>query len=225
MQRYFAIVCVSFFILFSVTPIAIADDWQHLFNGKDLAGWHGVGAPAKNWSAKNGVLTCSGTAGAQWLATDKQYADFELTLEFKVPANGNSGVFIRAPQEGAPWVKGLEIQILDDYGDKWDNLKPAQFTGSIYAVVAPSKRVTKKAGQWQTMLIHCAGRRVQVTINGQKVVDANLDNFGEQAKKVPGLNRTTGHIGLQNHGAPISFRNIRLREITVDADSDEKTGK
>ncbi len=200
-----------------------AEQWQSLFNGKDLTGWHPVGGPAENWSANDGVLACNGKPGAQWLATDKQYDDFELALEFNVPENGNSGVFIRAPKQGAPYVKGLEIQVLDDYGEKWKGLKPAQFTGAIYAVAAPSKRATKKAGQWQKMLIHCVGRRVQVSINDQMVVDANLDDFSEAAKRVTGLNRTSGHIGLQNHGDQISYRNIRLRTVAATAKSGRKT--
>ena len=172
-----------------------------------------MGSPSKNWSVKDGVLTCDGRPGAEWLATDDQFSDFELTLEFNVPTDGNSGVFIRAPQEGAPWVEGMEIQILDDFGDKWKSLAPAQFTGAIYEVVAPAKRVTKQAGQWQTMYILCSGRDVQVKINGQKVVDANLDDYSNRTEKVPGLNRTKGHIGLQNHGDEIAFRNILIREI------------
>ena len=197
----------------SIGGLASAGEWQPLFNGKDLSGWHPVGGAATNWAASDGVLACNGKRGAQWLATDKQYADFELELEFNVPKNGNSGVFIRAPKKGAPWKQGMEIQVLDDHGEKWKNLKPAQFSGAIYAVVAPSKRVTKKAGEWQKMRIRCVGRQVQVSINGQQIVDANLDDYAGKAKPVTGLTRKTGHIGLQNHGDRISYRNLRLRTI------------
>jgi hypothetical protein len=219
-QRAFFAICLLILTLVSA-PMTTADEWQPLFNGKDLTGWHGVGGAATNWTASDGVLACNGKPGSHWLATDRQYGDFELSLEFNVPKDGNSGVFIRAPKQGNPWVKGMEIQVLDDYGEKWKNLKPAQFTGSIYAVVAPSKRATKKAGEWQTMLIRSIGRSVQVTINGQQVVDANLDNYSEQAKRVTGLSREAGHIGLQNHSSPISYRNIRLRTIASRASSDK----
>jgi hypothetical protein len=116
----------------------------------------------------------------------------------------------------------MEIQVLDDYGKKWQKLKPAQFSGAIYAVVAPSKRVTKKAGEWQKMQIRGEGRQVQVSINGQQVVDANLDDYAAKAKRVTGLTRKTGHIGLQNHGDRISYRNLRLRTI---GSADKKTKK
>ena len=185
-----------------------------LFNGKDLAGWQGMGGSPDNWAVKEGNLTCTGGKGAQWLATSREYGDFDLSLEFSLPANGNSGVFIRAPRQGAPWVAGMEIQLLDDYGPKWKNLKPDQFTGAIYAALAPTKRATKKAGEWQSLRIRCVGRMCAVWVNGEQVVNADLDKLAnEHGKKVPGLKRRTGLIGVQNHGDPVSFRRIVLEEV------------
>ncbi|MEM7234003.1 MAG: DUF1080 domain-containing protein [Planctomycetota bacterium] len=189
---------------------------RDLFDGKSLAGWQGMKGPASNWSVKNATLFCNGTKGAEWLATQEEFADFELSLEFNLPENGNSGVFVRAPKNGNPWVTGMEIQLLDDYGEKWNELKPDQFTGAIYAALAPSKRATKPAGQWQTLKILCLGRRCQVWVNGTEVVDANLDQIAKKyGKKVPGLLRNSGMIGVQNHGDPVSFRKIRVREISA----------
>ena len=200
-----------------LAPSAAAEDTkkpQALFNGKDLSGWQGMQGEAKNWTVKDGALTCTGGPGAQWLATKKEYADFDLSLEFNLPKNGNSGVFIRAPKEGHPWVAGMEIQLLDDYGDKWKDLKPDQFTGAIYAALAPSKRVTKRAGEWQTLRIRCVGRKCQVWVNGKPVIDADLDTLVKtHGKKIPGLKRNRGLIGVQNHGDPASFRKIRIAEI------------
>ena len=192
---------------------AVAENWQSLISKNELKGWQPIGGSGDNWTLKDGELKCNGKPGAQWLATEKEYSDFELSLEFNVPANGNSGVFVRAPKAGAPWVNGIEIQILDDHGDKWKNLEAAGFTGAIYAVVAPSKRVTKKAGEWQTMLIRCEGRQFQVSVNGTKVVDTSLDDHKAHFEKVPGLKSKGGHIGLQNHGDKISFRKIKVREL------------
>ncbi len=202
-----------FIALLTLLATSQADDKEgkSLFNGKNLDGWQGMQGEATNWGVKEGLLTCTGGKGAQWLATKEEYSDFDLTLEFKLPKNGNSGVFIRAPKEGAPWVAGMEIQLLDDYGDKWKNLKPDQFTGAIYAALAPSERVTKKAGEWQTMRILCVKRSCKVWINGKQIVDADLDKLAEtHGKKVPGLKRNSGFIGVQNHGDPVSFRNIRI---------------
>lgn len=187
-----------------------------LFNGKDLAGWKGFGGSAKqNWRVENGELKCTGEPGATWIHRTETYRDFELSLEFNLPENANSGVFIRSPLTGDPWVTGIEIQLLDDYGSKWQGLADDQYTGAIYGVLGPTRRVTKKAGQWQTMRIRCQGRRCLVQVNGQTVVDANLDKLAKtHAKKVPGLLRDQGLIGLQNHGDRVRFRKIRLLDLS-----------
>ena len=197
-------------------PAVSADEGRSLFNGKDLTGWQGMQGPADNWGVKDGILTCTGGKGAHWLATKEEFSDFDLSLEFKLPVNGNSGVFIRAPRVGTPYVDGMEIQLLDDYGEKWKNLKPDQFTGAIYAAVAPSRRVTRKAGQWQTMRILCVGRRCSVWVNGEQIINADLDKVaGKFGRKVPGLKRNSGLIGVQNHGDPVSFRRIVIRTVVT----------
>ncbi len=200
--------------LFFLTQIGSAAQkgFQPLFNGSDLAGWVGVGGPATNWEVKDGMLSCTGKKGSQWIATKEEYANFDLRLEFEIPKNGNSGVFIRAPKEGAAWVAGMEIQVLDDHGDKWKNLKPAQFTGSIYAVQAPERRVTKKAGEWQAMRIRCMGTKCDVWINGEHVVKGDLAKLAKTHNQ-PGLKRKSGFIGLQNHASPVHYRNIQIRVL------------
>jgi len=197
----------------SMSVTAADKEFKPLFNGKDLTGWQGMGGPMTNWEVKEGVLSCTGKGGSAWIATQEEYTNFELKLEYNIPENGNSGVFIRAPKNGAPWVAGLEIQVLDDYGSKWKNLKPVQFTGSIYAVQAPSSRVTKKAGEWQSMRIRCNGNQCCVWINGTCVIDAKLDVLAAKAKNVTGLKRTQGFIGLQNHASPVHFRNIQIKRL------------
>ena len=184
-----------------------------LFNGKDLSGWQGVEGPTTNWVAKDGILSCTGKKGSQWIATKKEFSNFDLRLEYKIPTDGNSGVFIRAPKEGNQWVAGLEIQVLDDYGPKWKNLKPDQFTGAVYAVLAPSERATKKAGEWQTMRIRCSGSKCRVWVNGKQIIKADLSKLAEKTKNIPGLKRTGGFIGLQNHSSPVFYRNIRVKEL------------
>ena len=186
--------------------------FQPLFNGRDLTGWVGVDGAATNWEVKEGMLSCTGQKGSQWIATKEEYANFDLRLEFNIPKNGNSGVFIRAPKEGAAWVAGMEIQVLDDHGDKWKNLKPAQFTGSIYAVQAPEKRVTKRAGEWQAMRIRCMGTKCDVWINGEQVVKGDLVKLAKTHNQ-SGLKRKSGFIGLQNHASPVHYRNIQIKVL------------
>ena len=203
---------LSFIFCAAQISYAAEKDFQSLFNGKDLAGWEGVGGPASNWEIKDGVLSCTGRKGSHWIATKEEYADFDLRLEYNIPKNGNSGVFIRAPKKGAPWVAGMEIQVLDDFGDKWKNLKPAQFTGSIYAVQAPEKRATKKPGKWQTIRIRCMGTRCDVWINEAHVVKGDLAELSKIHTQ-PGLKRQSGFIGLQNHSSPVHYRNIRIKSL------------
>tara|TARA_Y100001934_G_scaffold217819_1_gene258693 strand:+ start:136 stop:765 length:630 start_codon:yes stop_codon:yes gene_type:complete len=204
---------LSLIAAISMSVTAADKEFKPLFNGKDLTGWQGMGGPMTNWEVKEGVLSCTGKGGSAWIATQEEYANFELKLEYNIPENGNSGVFIRAPKNGAPWVAGLEIQVLDDYGSKWKNLKPVQFTGSIYAVQAPSSRVTKKAGEWQSMRIRCNGNQCCVWVNGTCVIDAKLDVLAAKSKNVTGLKRTKGFIGLQNHASPVHFRNIQIKRL------------
>ncbi|MFM1919255.1 MAG: hypothetical protein RLZZ303_889 [Candidatus Hydrogenedentota bacterium] len=186
-----------------------------LFNGVSLDGWEQVGGDESNWFTGPGLLYTEGDGGG-WISTTREYGDFELSLEFLTPPGGNSGVFIRAPREGNPAFEGSEIQILDDFADEYKALEPYQYCGSMYSTAAPSKRVTKPAGEWQSMRIRCEGPRVQVWLNGEHIVDANQDEAASDPKKLkehPGLKRQSGYIGLQNHGSRLDFRNVFIKEL------------
>lgn len=185
-----------------------------------LVGWQQIGGqegawqyePAASLEPGEGVLVTEG-AGGGWLATLRQYNNFALSLEFRVPPGGNSGIFLRAPLEGNPAYEGMEIQILDDHAERWQDLEPYQYTGSIYGVQAPSERVTRPAGQWQEMLIIARGSKIQIGLNGRKIIDADLTNYPHKFESHPGLVRDEGYIGLQNHGSRVEFRNVRIREL------------
>jgi hypothetical protein len=183
--------------------------FEPLFNGKDLGGWKSTGKKDV-WGAEKGILYVQGGGGG-WLMTEKEYADFELRLEFKMPKMGNSGVALRSPLEGNPAYAGMEIQLLDDAS--WEKLRPTQQTGSIYDVVPAAKVVTRPHGEWNQMRIVAKGRRVLVELNGTKLVDANLDEYKEHAKKHPGLLRKSGHIGLQSYNFRVEFRNLYVKKL------------
>jgi hypothetical protein len=176
-----------------------------------LVGWQQIGGDQDNWQVEDGVLSAQGQGG--WLSTVRQYDDFELSLEFRVAPEGNSGVFLRTPLRGDPAYVGMEIQIIHDRADQWRHLKPNQYTGSIYDVQAPSERASKRANEWQTMTIRCDGPRVQVVLNGQEVVDTRTTYFGYRHEAHPGLTRRRGYIGLQDHGGGVEFRNIRIKPL------------
>lgn len=186
-----------------------------LFNGKDLTGWKIIGGKDGSWKVENNVLFTDGDGGG-WLSTEKEFTNFLLELEFRVPEGGNSGVMIRAPQYGNPSYTGMEIQVLDDYAAQYAKLKPWQYTGSVYAVEPASKRVTKKANQWQKMKIRCEGPMIQVVLNGVQIVDTNLISHMDKEAGHPGIKRRKGHIGLQNHSTKIEYRNIKITELDLN---------
>jgi hypothetical protein len=208
------------FVVFVAMPAAWADKetpegFEPLFNGKDLTGWKvNKGGNMKVWGAEDGILYVQGTGGG-WLMTEKEYADFDLQLEYKVPEKGNSGVALRSPMEGDPAYAGMEIQILDDVWHKanYKGLRRTQLTGSIYDVVPPSKEAIKPIGKWNKMHIIAKGRHVTVELNGTKIVDANLDDHKKRADKHPGLLREKGHLGLQSHDGRVEFRNLYVKSL------------
>ncbi len=183
-----------------------------LFNGKDLSGWQIIGGKAGSWKVENGILYTEGEGGG-WISTTSEYANFKLELDFRVPPEGNSGVFLRAPHEGDPAYTGMEVQVLDDYAAKWAQLKTWQYTGSIYAVQAPTERASRPANEWQHYEIVCDGPHVQVTLNEKKIIDANLIEHMDKEKPHPGLKRRRGYIGMQNHSTRVEYRNIVLSEL------------
>lgn len=213
MKRHDWILTSLCLTLLSASPSAFAaDEFRPLFNGKDLSGWQAIGGPLDSWGVERDVVYTTGKGGG-WLSTDKEYANFEFRLEFKLPAGGNSGVFIRAPREGQPWIDGMEVQILDDDDPQYANLEPGQYCGSVYKVAAAKRGATKKPGEWQSMSIRCLGPKVTVTLNGQAIVDADLSKESEKQKSNPGISRKSGFIGLQNHGSRLDFRKVEIKEL------------
>lgn len=193
-------------------PDEDADYTGFLFNGKDLTGWQVVGGDKQNWYAEEDILFTSGEGGG-WIATEKEYADFELSLEFRLPEGGNSGVFLRAPLTGNPAYAGMEFQVLDDYADVYKDLKPWQYTASLYGLQPPSSRQTKQAGEWQKMEITCKGPSIIVKLNGVLVNDVNLVDYMGHVDSHPGIKRRKGVIGLQNHSTKVEYRNIYINEL------------
>ncbi len=205
------LLCLPLFAVAEDSPAAKPPKgFTALFNEKDLTGWKVLNGKIESWGVDKGLLFVKGGGG--WLMTEKEYADFELRLEFKVPKGGNSGVALRSPMKGDPAYTGMEIQILDD--PSYKGLQKWQATGSIYGVVAASKVPTKPVGEWNSYRIFCKGRQVIIELNGEKVVEAHLDDsVKEHAKAHPGITRKAGHIGLQEHGGRVEFRNLYVKEL------------
>jgi Domain of Unknown Function (DUF1080) len=193
-------------------------DFTSLFDGKTLAGWTLIGGHGEGYGAKDGVLFCAKGGGGK-LITDKEYSDFVLRFEFRMPAEGsNNGLGIRAPKDGDAAYQGIELQILDEkaaLAEKWGKLKESQFHGSVYDVIAAKRGAQKPGGEWNVQEVTAKGRKITVVLNGQTILDADLDTVKdpEVLKKHPGLARTSGHIGFLGHNDYIEFRNIRIKEL------------
>jgi 3-keto-disaccharide hydrolase len=209
-------------VLCGIASVLMAADkgFKPIFNGKNLDGWmYGTRGGVENKSGKgyqveNGMLFCTRDDGGN-LLTVKEYSDFVFQFEFRLEPNANNGVGIRAPLEGDAAYVGMEIQILDDSGSKYTDLRPAQYHGSLYDVVAARRGALAPVGQWNSEEITAKGRRITVKVNGKVTVDANLDEIKdpEVLKKHPGLARKSGRIGFLGHGARVEFRNLRIKEL------------
>ncbi|HZE96148.1 MAG TPA: DUF1080 domain-containing protein [Planctomycetota bacterium] len=198
----------------------VEEGFTSLFNGKDLSGWiYGKKGTGENksgagYGVENGVIFCTVKDGGN-LYTEKEYADFVLRFEFKLTENANNGIGIRAPLEGDSAYVGMEIQVLDDSGSQYKNLRPEQYHGSVYDCFAARRGSQKPVGEWNTEEITAKGRQITVKVNDQVIVDANLDDIKDEAKlkKHPGLANVKGHIGFLGHGARVEFRNLRVKEL------------
>ncbi len=186
-----------------------------LFNGRDLSGWTG---DTISYVAENGKIVIYPSRGKGGnLFTKKEYGDFILRFEFKLTPGANNGLGIRAPLSGDAAYSGMEIQILDNTAERYNNLKPYQFHGSIYGVVPAKRGYLKPVGEWNFEEVIAKGRRITVKLNGVIIVDADIDEASTpktmDGKEHPGLKRDTGHIGFLGHGSHIEFRNIRIKEL------------
>lgn len=184
-----------------------------LFNGMDLSGWTG---DAKGYVVENGTLVVVPESGGN-LYTEKEYADFDLRFEFKLTPGANNGIGIRGPLAGDAAYAGMEIQVLDDSADQYKALKPYQYHGSIYGVVASKRGFQKRVGEWNVEEIIARGRRITVKLNGVTIVDADLDRASTPAtqdgRDHPGLKRDRGYISLCGHGSRVEFRNLRILNL------------
>ena len=191
------------------------DNSAAIFDGKTLNGWTGKSG---GWYVDNaGHLARNEKSGYLW--TIDTYSDFELSAEFKVSEGCNSGIFFRTDPSN-PVQGGFEIQVLDSFGR--DEIGTHD-SGALYDALTPRINAAKPAGEWNTCVIRAEGPMVDVRLNGEQVIAANLDQWtvanqnpdGSRNKFKTPLSQLprVGHIGLQDHGKPVWFRNIRVERL------------
>ena len=197
-----------------------------LFNGEDLTGWVTQGGD-NAWVVEDGVLTVERDVmdgkehNFDYLWTKEKYGDFVLDLEFKVIDGTNSGIFFRTSNLKDPVYTGIEVQVCNSYGR--NNINNKGTAGAIYDCVKPTKNAINKPGQWNHCVLTCKGSSVKVVLNDEQVVDMNLDRwttphmnpdktknkFGRAMKDFARV----GYIGLQDHGRPVWYRNVRVKRL------------
>jgi hypothetical protein len=180
--------------------------------------------PKGVWSFDNGVLTATED---QCIWTKKEYENFVLDLEFKNAPGTNSGVIVYC-SDAKDWIpNSIEIQIADDFAERWAKSPKTWQCAAIFGRLAPTKSAVKKPGQWNRMTITCRGPMIYVLLNGQQVTEMDMRKWTDAKKNPDGseippwLSKpaaelpTKGRIGLQGKhaGAPIYFRNLKIKSI------------
>ncbi len=213
------------FVLSTALTLSHAADEEGfvpMFNGKDLSGWVNANCAPETWSIKDGVVSCTGIpTGA--MRTEKQYENFIMECEWRhLTSGGNSGVFvwgspISAP--GVPFLRGIEVQVLENgYMKKADPTKPRWFTthGDVFPIHGatmephgdhngqrsfPSEDRSKPSPEWNHYRITGNSGTLTLAVNG-KIVSGGDKCFWRK-----------GYLALESEGAPVEFRNVRIKEL------------
>jgi hypothetical protein len=201
------------------------EEWRLLFNGRNLDGWRTFqGKEISGWKVIDGVLNNSGVGSDHGgdIITREKFQNFELSLEWKITPQSNSGIFYHVNEKigTAIYESGPEYQLIDDKG--WpDKLRDDQYSGANYGMHAPKNAIVKDVNDWNQARIIVDGAHVQHYLNGVKVVDYQLwDNDWKLLKEngkwkdypYYGMARK-GQIGLQDHGGLAQFRNMKIKII------------
>ena len=163
-----------------------------LLNGKDLTGWHAIGA--NEWEVAGGVLRNNKSGGN--LVTDQKFDDFKLHVEVRCPAGGNSGIYLRGR---------YEVQIIDS-----PEPEPSYGSlGAVYGFLAPSENAALKAGEWQVFDITLVGRMVTIVLNGKTII-SNREIPGITGAALDSNEGTPGPLLLQGDHGPVEYRNMTI---------------
>ncbi|MEO7802783.1 MAG: DUF1080 domain-containing protein [Ginsengibacter sp.] len=205
----------------------INSDWVSLFDGKSLDGWRTYqNKESDSWSVMDGVIHCKGSVDDKSdmradLITNQQFENFELSLDWKLSPQGNSGIiYLFNEDSAASYLTGPEYQLIDDanYPQK---LEDWQKTGANYAMNPAPTAAPKPIGEWNNTKILVKDGRVEHWLNDTKIVEYQIGSAEWQANKANGKWKDTsqygtvkkGYIALQDHGSEAWFRNIKLRML------------
>ena len=190
------------------------DGWIDTTGGADLTGW--IAKPG-SWSLVDSVLTLN---GGDYIWTEQEYGDFVLDCEFKVDPGANSGIFFRTGNIDDCVQTGIEMQVYDAAGRETAGKNDV---GAIYDFLAPSKLAAKPAGEWNHCVLTCKGPSVKVELNGEQIIDMDLDKWTEPGMNPDGSKNKfhtagkdmprVGRIGFQDHGSKVWYRHVRIKPL------------
>jgi Domain of Unknown Function (DUF1080) len=205
----------------ALTPEEEKAGWTLLFDGKGLDGWKTSSGRPSKVPVEDGCINPHG-CGGYMMIPEKPFGDFVLSLDFKISKGCNSGIFIRtyplSPRPGKDvGFNGLEIAIDDTTTVGYHD------TGAIYDLVKPSRNAMKPVGEWNHIVITCDGPKISVEVNGEVVTRMDLDQWTMPNRRPDGTEHKfdvaykdhprSGYIGLQDHGSPCWYKNIKIKPL------------
>ena len=190
------------------------DGFESVFNGTDFSGWSG---PTDNYEINDGVLRCKPKSGGT-IFTEKEYSDFSVRFQFKLPPGGNNGLAIRYPGSGDTAYAGMcELQVLDNTATKYAGLDERQFHGSAYGLAPAARGYLRSPGEWNSQQVTVVGSTIKVELNGNLILNTDLSKIEKflDDKPHPGKDRTSGHFGFAGHNDPVEFRNVSIKDLST----------
>jgi hypothetical protein len=208
------------------------NDWIMLFDGETFNGWskYGGGDVGSAWKIQDGAIYLDASNKDNWqpgdggdIATDEEFDNFHLQLEWKIAKNGNSGImfFVHESEEYSyPWMTGPEMQVLDNDGHPDAKIRTHR-AGDLYDLIESSEETVRPLGEWNLAEIVSKDGNLELHLNGVKVVTTTIwtpewDEMvaNSKFKDMPGFGKfKKGKIALQDHGDEVWFRNIKIKKL------------
>jgi hypothetical protein len=191
------------------------EGFEILFDGTSMDSWTGN---TKDYMVENGEMVIRPNEGSGGnLFTKDDFSDFIFRFEFKLTPGANNGLGVRAPLEGDAAYEGIEIQILDNDAEIYNNLDPYQYHGSLYGIMTAKRGYLKPIGEWNYQEVQVKGDHFTVILNGTVILDGSITdakvNGTLDGKEHPGLFRESGRIAFLCLGSEVYFKNIRVKRL------------
>jgi len=206
----------------TLTAQETADGWSLLFDGETTDGWRGYRKDhvPSEWTVRDGELMLTRKGGGD-IITHGTYGDFELSIEYKISEGGNSGIFYRGTEdEDTIWRTAFEVQVLDDERHPAAKNGADRKAGALYALYPP-RVPAKPALEWNHVRVIARGTQIEHHLNGELAV--SFDTASDEYKRRVAASKfvefpkfgtfAEGHLGLQDHGDVVWYRNIKVRGL------------